>query len=284
MVYVDQPPMYFELFPEDLENDIYVAGESFGGQYVPYVARAILKRNENLTKVDDEYKLKGIMIGNGLVSPNEQFLSLIDYFKDHSLIDDSNPNWANINKAQSVCQEIVDGEETSLNENKAQVCTSLLGLFLNATRDESAPADQQYLNIYDYKLHDAFPTCGFSYPPLTEANKFLNRWEVQADLNVERPVNYTVCNTVVQKTFTAPNSPPDKNNFAGIISTTGSIGVVEEEKAGWVLQDRNLTFINIFNASHYVPYSQPTMAKYLLDFITSETTEDIEGFISSSDE
>lgn len=67
MVYVDQPPAvgfsdgdlihelskgqdyflkflekYFELSPGDLHNDIYVAGESYGEQYVPYVADATL--------------------------------------------------------------------------------------------------------------------------------------------------------------------------------------------------------------------------------------------------
>ncbi|KAI5970104.1 hypothetical protein CANMA_000715 [Candida margitis] len=313
---------YFELFPEDLKNEIYVAGESFGGQYVPYVADAILKRNENLTDGGVEYKLKGIMIGNGYVSPNEQFLSYIDYFKDHFLIDDSNPNWDTINEYQSACQEVVDGEEISSNENRAPVCEALLGLFLNATRNESAPADQQCLNVYDYNLHDSFPSCGDSYPPLSDANRFLNRWDVQADLNVESPVNYTVCNTVVQETFTAPNSPPSKlllpdivsqipivlyNGASDILCNTdgvlkylsnmtwnGATGfsdtnnradwIVEDKKAGWVLQDRNLTFINIFNASHYVPYSQPTVAKFLLDFVTGETTEDAEGFVSQPKE
>lgn len=91
---------YFALFPDDLQNDIYIAGESYGGQYIPYVADAILKRNENLTDGEAEYKLKALLIGNGLVSPDEQSLSYIDWFKEKSLIDDSNPKWSDINDAQ----------------------------------------------------------------------------------------------------------------------------------------------------------------------------------------
>jgi carboxypeptidase D len=33
---------YIEIFPELLQNDIYLAGQSFAGQHIPYVAQAIL--------------------------------------------------------------------------------------------------------------------------------------------------------------------------------------------------------------------------------------------------
>src|SRR5699024_3062127 len=39
---------YFEIFPEQLNGDFYIAGESFAGQYIPYFARAILNRNKKL--------------------------------------------------------------------------------------------------------------------------------------------------------------------------------------------------------------------------------------------
>lgn len=39
---------YYELYPEELDNDIYLAGESYAGQYIPYIAKAMLERNSNL--------------------------------------------------------------------------------------------------------------------------------------------------------------------------------------------------------------------------------------------
>src|SRR5690606_11898244 len=32
---------FYELFPNDLSNEIYIAGESYAGQYIPYIASSI---------------------------------------------------------------------------------------------------------------------------------------------------------------------------------------------------------------------------------------------------
>lgn len=344
MVYVDQPPMvgysdgesirnlyqvqvyfmrflekYFALFPDDLENDIYIAGESYGGQYIPYVADAILKRNDNLTDGEAEYKLKGLLIGNGLVSPDEQSLSYIDWFKEKSLISDSNPKWGDINDAQQACQDVVDGKAASPNENYAFSCRSILPIILEATKNDSAPTDEQCVNIYDYQLRDSYPSCGSSYPPVSDiTTPYLNSTEIQHDLNVENAVNFSECSTIVQNSFTAANSPPAKELLPGIVSQipivlyngdldiicntngvlkylsnltwNGATGfddvdnksdwIVEDKKAGWVLQDRDITFINVFNASHLVPYNKPKMSRYLFDFVTNEYTKNNKGFVS----
>ena len=344
MVYVDQPPMvgysdgelirnlyqvqvyfmrflekYFALFPDDLQNDIYIAGESYGGQYIPYVADAILKRNQNLTDGQNEYKLKGLLIGNGLVAPDEQSLSYVDWFKEKSLIDDSNPKWSDINDAQKACQDVVDGKAASPNENYAFSCRSILSIILDATKNETAPTDQQCVNMYDFQLRDSYPSCGSSYPPVNDiTTPYLNDSGIQHDLNVQHPVNFSECSTVVQHAFTAANSPPAKELLPDIVSqipvvlyngdldiicntngvlkylsnTTwnGATGfndvdnksdwVVEGKKAGWVLQERDLTLINVFNASHLVPYTQPIVSRYLFDFVTNEYTKNNGEFIS----
>lgn len=162
--------------------------------------------------------MKGIIIGNGLASPNEQSLSYIDWLRKYSLIDDANPQWAKINKAQSACQEVVDGKDISSNENLAPVCSSVLEVLLNATKNDSAPTNEQFLNVYDCRLRDSHPSCDASYPPVSNLTKFLNEKNVQIDLNVERQVNYTMCNRVIQSTFSATDSLPAKLLFPDIVS------------------------------------------------------------------
>lgn len=44
MIFLDK---YFEIFPERQNDDFYIAGESYAGQYIPYISRAILDRNLN---------------------------------------------------------------------------------------------------------------------------------------------------------------------------------------------------------------------------------------------
>ena len=43
---------YYELFPEEIGYEIYFAGESYAGQYIPYIADAILQRNKSWLMVN----------------------------------------------------------------------------------------------------------------------------------------------------------------------------------------------------------------------------------------
>jgi cathepsin A (carboxypeptidase C) len=68
----------FRLAFKDLGNaPLYVAGESYAGQYVPIYGAAILNHN---ARVSARYRipLVSIIIGNGWVSPKEQFPALYD--------------------------------------------------------------------------------------------------------------------------------------------------------------------------------------------------------------
>lgn len=53
---------FFEKFSPFLRNDLWVTGESYGGIYVPWLAKRILEYNKAATK---KMNLKGIMVGNG---------------------------------------------------------------------------------------------------------------------------------------------------------------------------------------------------------------------------
>lgn len=49
---------WFKLFPEFLSNDLYLSGVSYGGIYVPTLAKKILESN------DTRFNLKGVTVGN----------------------------------------------------------------------------------------------------------------------------------------------------------------------------------------------------------------------------
>lgn len=57
----------YELFPDLQQMDTYIAGESYAGQYIPYIADAISSSAWISTP------LKGLVIGNGWISPKEQY-------------------------------------------------------------------------------------------------------------------------------------------------------------------------------------------------------------------
>ncbi|KAM5125324.1 lysosomal protective protein [Mantella aurantiaca] len=70
---------FFRLFPELSENEFYIAGESYGGFYVPNLAVRLSK--------DGGINLKGIAIGNGLTSYEINDNSLLYFAYYHGLID-----------------------------------------------------------------------------------------------------------------------------------------------------------------------------------------------------
>ena len=62
---------FLRAYPEAAARDVYIAGESYGGIYVPLLGEAILKHNkrrEQEAAMDDTIRLRGIAVGNGCVA------------------------------------------------------------------------------------------------------------------------------------------------------------------------------------------------------------------------
>jgi carboxypeptidase C (cathepsin A) len=65
---------FFVKFPNLKKNDFYIAGESYAGVYIPYLAYEILKYNRLPSSKTTIIKLKGIMVGNPCTHPTECFI------------------------------------------------------------------------------------------------------------------------------------------------------------------------------------------------------------------
>lgn len=58
--------LWFDKFPEYLNNSIYIAGESYGGIYAPYLTWEIYQHNILAKHTGNQtYNLAGMMVGNG---------------------------------------------------------------------------------------------------------------------------------------------------------------------------------------------------------------------------
>lgn len=57
---------FFEKFPEYSQREFYIAGESYAGVYIPYLAYYILQYNKK--HKDSPFNLKGIIVGSGVTS------------------------------------------------------------------------------------------------------------------------------------------------------------------------------------------------------------------------
>jgi cathepsin A (carboxypeptidase C) len=74
---------WFQRYPNFTTNDFYVAGESYGGIYVPYLSWYIDQSN---TAKTTNINLKGFMVGNGVTNYAYDTLgSMPDYFFQHGI-------------------------------------------------------------------------------------------------------------------------------------------------------------------------------------------------------
>ena len=63
--------IWYKTFPKSRALPFHIAGESYGGHYIPIFAKHIVDENSKMTK-ENEVPLKSLMIGNGIFDPLRQ--------------------------------------------------------------------------------------------------------------------------------------------------------------------------------------------------------------------
>ncbi|GLA41207.1 cell death protease [Aspergillus niger] len=295
---------WFRLFPEYEGDDIYIAGESYAGQHIPYIAKAIQERNKNVQgKTIASWNLKGLLIGNGWISPNEQYMSYLPYAYEEGLIKEGSRTAKELEVLQSVCKSRL---ETGKNKVHLNDCEKVMNALLDKTVE-----DNKCLNMYDIRLRDTTDACGMNWPTdLEDVKPYLQREDVVKALNInpEKKSGWVECSGAVSSAFNPQKSPPSVQLLPGLLESglqillfsgdkdlicnhvgteqlinnmkwnggTGfetSPGVwaprhdwsFEGEPAGIYQYARNLTYVLIYNASHMVPYDLPRQSRDMLD-------------------
>lgn len=199
---------WFELFPEYASDDIYLAGESYAGQHIPYIARAIQERNKNNVSAGSaqQWYLRGLLIGNGWVSPVDQYPAYLTFAYKEGLIQENGPDAKRLEGLQSVCLSDMDTEEGK-DRVSLPKCEEILQELLRVTIDSHG----QCYNMYDIRLKDQYPACGMNWPPdLVSIEPYLRRSDVIKALNInpDKKSGWTECSGAVSSAFTAAHSKP----------------------------------------------------------------------------
>lgn len=313
---------YFDLFPEDANNEIVFAGESYAGQYIPYIASAVLWRNKQ--KGARKYNVTGLLIGNGWISPNEQSLLYLPFAVQAGMIDLSHPHWSALLNQHEQCQKKVAearaADSFAALEVESSVCDAVLNKLLTYTRDSGASKHQQCFNMYDYTLKDLFPSCGMNWPPdLADVTPFLRQENVMSDLNLIKQMPWHECGGQVGHAFKAKKSKPSIKLFPGLLAEIpivlfhGNRDIIcnyiggedmikhltwggqqgfsdnvlvydwqhEGSSSGYVKSERNLTFVNVYDASHMVPFDKPEVSRALMDILYARYTVEEEKTVTT---
>jgi carboxypeptidase D len=296
---------WFALFPEYAQDDLYIAGESYAGQHIPYIARGIMNRNKDASK--QPWQLKGLLIGNGWISPVDQYLSYIPYAYKEGLLHSGSDSAKKAEAQQAACIKLLN--EGAKDHVDTSECEGIMLTILEETKDTKADRNQQCINMYDIRLRDD-SSCGMNWPPdLATVTPYLHRQDVikALHINPDKKTGWTECNGAVSANFRARNSVPtyeflpevlaevpitlfsgDRDFICNHIGTENLIdhmswnggkgfemspGVYaprrdwtfEGEPAGTYQEARNLTYVVFYNSSHMVPFDFPRRTRDMLD-------------------
>ncbi|GAA6004277.1 hypothetical protein JCM10207_000646, partial [Rhodosporidiobolus poonsookiae] len=155
---------FYRIFPEFSNMDTYLAGESYAGQYIPYIASALQKTTLVNTR------LKGLMIGNGWISPRHQYPAYLTYLAENGFLKKNSPGYRSVEQAVQACDKKVAEMDAKGMNSKGLVlvpeCENILGVMGAATTK-----DGLCLNMYDTR---EYHTCGTEWPgDLVQVTKYL---------------------------------------------------------------------------------------------------------------
>lgn len=252
----------------------------------------------------DPWKLQGLLIGNGWISPDEQYEAYVDYAIAKNIVKEDSKEHKQLKEKLKTCRTKMSSDSDKVDYG---VCEGILSHILAVTRKNDG--DEACLNMYDVRLRDSYPSCGMNWPPdLQFVKPYLRQRKVTEALHVNaaRNTGWQECNGAVSSAFTVQHSTPSIHLLPDILkevptllfsgaedlicnhigteklidnmSWNGAKGfntkdseaaqrnwTVEGETAGYWQEARNLTYVLFHESSHMVPFDWPRRARDMVD-------------------
>lgn len=268
--------------------DFYIAAESYGGHYAPALAKKILDENGG-----QRPRLKGVMIGDGLTDPINQYNQYAPYARDMSLV--NMPEYYAMAAGAFACTELI--QTCAASNGSAMGWEECIAAVEECDVTQILPVQLTGVNLYDVRQ-----PC--SNPPLCYDFSNIENWLAAAPnlaaLGIPSGVTWNECNRVDDLEFVlsgdwiATLAPAVVQvlgagvpvmgyygnydyicNWYGGTSWThalawpGSAGfnaaanqtyTVGGKVAGSYNSYGGLTFLKVLNAGHMVPMDQPVVA------------------------
>ncbi|KYK58302.1 carboxypeptidase Y precursor [Drechmeria coniospora] len=286
--------LFFHQFPEYAKQDFHMAGESYGGHYVPVFSAEILSHK------DRNINLKSILVGNGLTDGFTQY----EYYRPMACGEGGYPAVVSeseclaMDKALPRCQSMIK----SCYESESVWTCVPASIYCNSAI--MGPYQRTGRNVYDVRA-DCEDDGNLCYSALGWISEWLNRPEVMEALGVEvssydscnfdinrnflmqgdwmKPYFRVVpklleqlpvliyagdadfiCNWLGNRAWTNALEWPGQKAFSEATTHKLQMSSGKGSKAyGKVKTANNLTFMQIFQAGHMTPMDQPEAS---LDF------------------
>ena len=294
---------FYDVFPEQLHNPLYITGESYAGHYVPGLAFKIHEEN-NRVGLSQRRKLPlaGLAIGDGWIDPYSQLSAYPDMLFDIGVSD--------INE-KGVFNAYVESSRAFIEKGNMYDAFTVWDEMING---DIYPYPNYYHNVTGSNDYDNFmntnspPSLGYYYPFVTASstrkgihvgdrtyggNSGLCEMNLVEDFMVsfkgEMEVlmdHYPVLiysgqlDVIIGAALTEKMLPTfrwkDRESFARAKKAVWRVFPSDTEVAGYVKQSGFVTQAVVRSAGHLVPFDQPERALNLLEkWIRGETFENV---------
>jgi len=291
---------WFKRFPQFQGRAFYIAGESYGGHYVPQLANQVIDGNKNSKNI--HINIHGILVGNGVTVNKLDLNSYMDVFGHHALI-----SWALFQKTKTACK----GEYNAFVSNE---CNTLVNQ-VNSVVGNIDPYDI-YAPVCTSSHKKPYQPIRFAHPLLKKKfdpcidlhlTEYLNRADVRKAIHADPSAGeWEECTNKINYDFTyqdGQNIIPYYEKFfreqptMRILIYSGDVDSVisfvgteqwidslnlpvkedwrawntDEQVGGYVKAYTKLTFLTIRGAGHMVPYFKPKLGYTFFErFITGK--------------
>ncbi|KAI9478049.1 MAG: Alpha/Beta hydrolase protein [Benjaminiella poitrasii] len=303
--------LFFAEYKQYASNPFHIAGESYGGHYLPALSTEIIRKNQ---KAEESHLLKinyqSVLIGNGWTEPRTQF-------KEYETYGCTNDSAYKPIFDEQTCQEMKNNYgrcETLMNAcYRMPSSLTCVPANLYCENSQTGPFEKTGLNPYDIRKKCEGDS-GLCYDLIEAIEVYANQEDLRSNLGVDNKAGkYTGCSDSVGYRFYQTGD--GGKDFSGHVAETLEAGVrvllyvgdmdwicnwmgnlawsltldwsgkegynaapfekwysdLTGQHAGDVRSYGNLTFLRIFDAGHMVPYDQPENA---LDFFNKWLNDD----------
>lgn len=281
---------WLEKFPQYKNRDFYIAGESYGGHYVPQLAHVIYRRNKVLE--NPVINLKGYMVGNALTDNFHDNLGIYEYMWSHGMISDNTYrklnlfcDFSSLVHPSHLCEKALESADAEMGQ------IDPYSIYTPPCSNSTATSGKQHVKRNSWRhLFGGYDPCTEKYSEI-----YFNLPEVQKALHANVtgiPYRWTTCSDVVSENWNdSPRSvlpiyrelikaklriwmfSGDTDAVIPVTSTRYSVNALklrtvtqwhpwydDGQVGGWTQEYEGLTFVTIRGAGHEVPLHKPKKA------------------------
>ncbi|KAL9260102.1 Serine carboxypeptidase-like 27-like protein [Drosera capensis] len=278
---------WFKRFPQYQHREFFIAGESYGGHYVPQLSHLIYLRNKDVA--NPVINFKGFLVGNAVTDDYHDYIGTFEYWWTHGLISDG--TYRSLRNACDNGSSQHPSTECNKALNVANVEFGNIDPYSIYTRPCNSTSSLRH------NLRGHYPWMSRAYDPCTERHSktYFNRPEVQKALHANTTgISYPwdTCSNIVGNYWgDSPESmlpiyreliaagvriwvfSGDTDSVVPLTASRYSIDALKlptitnwypwydsGKVGGWSQVYKGLTFVTVTGAGHEVPLHRPRQA------------------------